>query len=92
MNDSKTKKLFAAARREPTPEAPFHFPQRIVRTLRRDAVAASPVSALETLAALFPRFVMAALLIIGVCVAAEFYLERPGDYAAAAEQWFFNME
>lgn len=92
MNDSKIKKLLAAVRREPATEAPFNFPQRIVQALRRESSSAAPVPAIEMLAALFPRFAVAALLIIGACVAAEFYLERTSDYTAAAEQWFFNME
>jgi len=94
MNDSKIKKLFAAAQKETAPEAPFTFSRSVVSAIRREQNQAIAASLFDQLGALFPRLAWAAVVIIGFCVASEFYFSRStgnssAEVTQAAEEWLF---
>jgi len=72
MNELKFKKLFALARKENAPAAPDGFDARVLAAIRREERAA-PVTLWEQLGQLFPRLAVAAVLVMGVCVFADFY-------------------
>jgi hypothetical protein len=94
MKDLKFKKLMQAARNELPPEAPFNFSQRVVSAIRKDEQTLAPLSILDQLAQMFPRLAWAAVIIIGLCVATDFYLnekEAPLSVTVeqATEEWLF---
>ncbi len=95
MNDQKIKKLFALARSETPPAAPKGFDARVLSAIRREQRAA-PVSLWEQLGELFPRLAVAAFLVMGTCLAADFYYSTTqgprvtGDLTALSEQWRLN--
>lgn len=99
MNEQKMKRLFDAARSEQTPMPSRGFESRVLRAIRAEQRAARPetVSLLDALGALFPRLAMAAGLVIGLCVAADFCLsavggpDLPDGIAAVSEQWLFAV-
>jgi len=89
MNEAKQKQLFDAVRRNPGIEPPINFAAHVAAAARSAGPQRRSIS--DELGALFPRFAAAALLVIVLCAAAEFYFES--DSAAdfsQAEQWFFN--
>ena len=95
MNERKLKKLFELARAETPPAAPDDFDARVLSAVRREQRAA-PVSLWEQLGELFPKLAVAAALVVGTCVTADFYLsvtQSPrvtGDLTALSEQWQFG--
>ncbi len=94
MNPLKLQKLFALARNEPAPNPPSGFAADILRVIRREERSPS-LSLFDELGALFPRLAVAALVLIGLCVAADFGVSALGqpDLTAAAAQisdhWLF---
>jgi hypothetical protein len=95
MKDSKIQKLFASARKETPPEAPFNFSQNVLAEIRRgERQSASTFVLFDELGRLFPRLACAALLIISVCIAADFYFTKSQSTLAAsveqaADEWMF---
>ncbi|MDB6026949.1 MAG: hypothetical protein JWM68_3172 [Verrucomicrobiales bacterium] len=94
MNDSNIQKLLAAARKEQAPEVPFNFENSVVSAIRRDQRRSTPLSFFEQLNQLFPRLAAAAVVIIGLCIATEFYFTQSettttADVQQAAEEWLF---
>ena len=94
MKDAKIQNLFAAARNEQAPEVPFNFDATVVSAIRRDGRRSAVPSFFEQLNQLFPRLAAGALLIIGLCVATDFYFgkEEPtttADVQQAAEELLF---
>jgi hypothetical protein len=94
MKDSKIQKLFAAARKETPPEAPFNFSQNVLAAIHRGERQSAPFSLFDELGRLFPRFAFAALLIISVCVATDFYFTKEqstlsASVEQAADEWMF---
>ncbi len=92
MNEAKQQKLFEAARRAPAIEAPPNFVALVIAAVRREMPAANTPTLVDAFAALFPRFAIAAVLLIAVSVAADFYFDGGVDYKTATEQWFFGAE
>ncbi len=94
MKDSKIQSLFAAVRKEQAPEVPFNFDQNILSAIRREGRRSYSPSIFDQLNQLFPRLAAAAIVIIGICVATEFYFDKPeptttADVQQAAEEWLF---
>jgi len=96
MKNSRIRRLFEAARAEPTVEPPADFAGRVARAIQRDSRALEPVSVFDMLASLFPRLAWAAALVIGLCLAVEFYFSANSstnlsmNLAVVAEQWLFT--
>ncbi|HWF18401.1 MAG TPA: hypothetical protein VG754_04005 [Verrucomicrobiae bacterium] len=94
MNDRKLKKLFELGRDEVPPRAPEGFEERVSRALRSERPNA-PVSFWEQIEALFPRVAIAAVLVMGCCLAAElsFSAAHPAglsaDVSELSDQWLF---
>lgn len=91
MNEKKIKQMFTAAGNETAPLPPADFAADVLRAVRLEpTVAATPIASLfDQLNFLFPRFALAAAVVIGLCVAANFGftsagLPEPGD---GATQW-----
>ncbi len=94
MKDENIQKLWAAARNENAPEVPFNFEASVLSAIRRDQRRSAVPSFFDQLNLLFPRLAAGALLIIGLCVATDFYFskEEPtttADVQQAAEEWLF---
>ena len=95
MNDRKLNKLFELARRETPPAAPEDFDARVLSAIRREQRAA-PITLWEQLGELFPRLAVAALVVMGVCLTADFCYSASqgprvtGDLTALSEQWSLN--
>ncbi len=98
MNEKRQKQLFAAARREPVPEPPPNFPARVVAAVARDARQAAGPSLFDLLGGLFPRVATAALAVIALCVAADWYFNFAADgglneqIAQMTDQWLFASQ
>ncbi len=94
MNDNKMRKLFASASKEPSREPSADFAADVMRAVRRTS-APEPVSVFGQLGDLFPRLAIASVVIIGLCVAADFCasaVERSDlttGVAQLSEQWLF---
>ena len=95
MNDRKLKRLIELARAEAAPAPPEGFDARVMMAVCREKRAA-PVSLLDLLDQLFPRLAFAAVLVMGLCVAADFCI-GPGnssslsaDVNEISEQWLFG--
>lgn len=91
MNEAKQRSLLKAARRA-VPTIPADFSSKVVAAVRRESEAVHPPSIFESLAALFPRAAVAVVVVITLCVAAEWYLERASDYAEVTQEWFFDVQ
>ena len=97
MNPKKLTQLFSAARKQTPPEPSSGFETRVLRAVQS---ATSPMSAklLDQLGALFPSLGLAAALVIGLCVAADYCgsaLEGRSlndGIAELSEQWLFAAE
>jgi hypothetical protein len=95
MKETKIQQLFAAARQEQAPEAPFNFNGTVVSAIRRDGRRSAAPSFFDQLNLLFPRLAAAALIIIGLCLATDFYFVKgettttTADVQQAAEEWLF---
>ena len=100
MNDKKLKRLFELARREPGPAPRADFAADVLRSVHNAAQPEpmSPLSLWEHLNGLFPRVALAALVVIALCVAADWGVTASGlpdvnDGAAQmTAQYFFNAE
>lgn len=78
MNESKLKKLFAAARNEVPPAPSADFADDVLRAVRREPFGRARLSVLDQLNTLFPRLAMTAALIIFLCAAAELVFRTAG--------------
>ena len=80
MNEKKLNQLFTAARSETAPLPPADFAADVLRALHREpTVAATPAASLfDQLNFLFPRLALAAAVVIGLCVAADFGFTSAG--------------
>ena len=86
MNESKINALFKAASAEEAPEVPFNFSRSVIAAIKRE-IRPVRASFSDQLAALFPRIVFAALLVVGTCTAADFYLsDNDASLEVAVEQ------
>jgi anti-sigma-K factor RskA len=100
MNDRKLKQLFDQARRDPAPAPGPEFPDAVLRAIRRETFAPTPVASpvWEQLNGWFPRVAVAAAAVIALCVAADFGLTAAGvpgatDGAAQiASDYFFDLQ
>jgi hypothetical protein len=98
MNEQKLNKLFAAARKESTPAAPEHFPDDVLRAIRREQLILPPEASLvfDQLDRLFPRLAWVAALVIVLGVATDFGLTAAGvpglgdGVAQISTQWLFT--
>ena len=94
MNNDKIQKLFNSARKEEAPRPDGDFSAQVMRAVRSEA-APEPASVWGEVGELFPRLAVAAALVIGLCVAADFCasaIEGPdltSGVAQLSEQWFF---
>lgn len=99
MNDEKLNQLLRAARRETPPSAEPGFENLVLATLRNDSQRAEPetVSLFGQLGLLFPRLACVAVVIIALCVAADFGLTALAQtnltdgVAELSEQWLFAV-
>jgi hypothetical protein len=80
MNEQKLKEIFAAARKETAPEPPEDFPADVLRAIRREPQMkmVEAFSIFDQLNLLFPRFALASVAVIVLCVAADFGLTAAG--------------
>jgi hypothetical protein len=94
MTPMKLEQLFNAARQERPPVPRPGFSSRVVENLRGEAKAAPP-DLLEHLAELFPRVAWAAVLVLALCILAEFWFSTQGQpdltssFVELSEQWAF---
>lgn len=70
MNDQKLQHLFAAVRREAPPVPPAGFSTEVTDAVRQEPAFADP-TLVDQLAGLFPQLAMAAVVVLGLCVAAD---------------------
>ena len=94
MNENKIRKLFAAAREEQAPQPGPDFAAGVMRVVRQSPTP-EPVSVFGQLGDLFPRLAVAAVLMIGLCVAADFcaaamdQADLTSGVSQLSEQWLF---
>jgi hypothetical protein len=91
MNDEKLKKMFGLARSETPPAPPGNFDLRVLAAIRREERAA-PLSLWDQLGALFPRLALAALLVMTVCLAADYYSAARHASSFAEDATQFSAE
>ncbi|MDB6015753.1 MAG: hypothetical protein JWR19_242 [Pedosphaera sp.] len=95
MNDRKLKELFELSRGEQPPTPPMGFDARVVTALRRESRSqAGPLSLWEQLGQLLPRLAVATVMVVGVCVAVDFYASTDAPSLTAgidqiSDQWLF---
>lgn len=95
MNDRKLRQLFDTVRREPPLEPSPGFESRVLSGLRREPPVV-PASLFDQLSLLFPRLAWAAVLVVALCVAADYSLDAFGmpDISAGtaqlSDQWLFT--
>lgn len=95
MNESILEKIFKAARGETAPAPSAGFDARVMSALRRERTPES-ISVFDQLGLLFPRLAWAAVLVIALCVAADFSLAAVGlpdlttGAAQLSDQWLFT--
>lgn len=98
MNKNKLKQLFASARKEPAPAPSPEFAANVLRIIRREppSMAAGSFSVWEHLNRLFPRLALAAIVVIILCVAADWGMTAAGvpgvsdDVSQAAALYLFS--
>lgn len=88
--------LFASARRLQPPEPSSDLEQGVLRAIAREA-RKPEAGVLEQIGSLFPQFAWAAIVIIGVCVATEFYELRDeatlcSEVQQLADEWLFAQQ
>jgi hypothetical protein len=94
MNENKMRRLLDAARSEPLAQPGPDFAAQAMRAVRQ-APESEPVSVLGQLGDLFPRLAVAAALVIGLCVAADFCAaavdqsDLTSGVAQLSDQWLF---
>ena len=98
MNENKLKRLFESARRETAPAPPPDFAADALRAVHcaPETKSAEPSSVCDQLNLFFPRIAFAALVVVALCLAADFGLTAAGvpdlgDGAAQiSAQWFLT--
>ena len=98
MNKPKIKKLFAAARNEAAPAPAAGFAADVLRAIRREPPVSLPetASVFDQLNRLFPRFALAAAIVIALGVATDFGLTAAGvpdlgdGVSEISSQWLFT--
>jgi hypothetical protein len=98
MNENKLKKLFASARKDPAPEPSPEFAADVLRTIHGESssVPTGSFSIWEHLNGLFPRLALASVMVIILCVAADWGLTAAGvpevsdGTSQAVSQYLFN--
>ncbi len=80
MNETRLKRLFAAARKEPSPLPSPEFVGDVLRAVKQAPAGRAHItpSLFEQLNHLFPRVALAAIVIMVLCVAADFALSSAG--------------
>ena len=91
MNDRKLKKLFELARTETPPTPPGNFDLRVMAAVRREERAA-PVTWWDQLGALFPRLAVAAVLLMGACLFADYYYSAHHSSSFAEDATQFSNQ
>ncbi len=97
MNQRKLEQLFSSARKEAAPAPDADFALGVLRVIERERQPHA-VSLWEQLGALFPRLGLAAALVIGLCIAADFCSPAFGQpdlvsgVAQISEQWLFTAK
>jgi hypothetical protein len=97
MNPKKLSQLFSAARKQSPPEPDPGFEGRALSAIRREA-SLEPVTLFDQLGALFPKLGLAAALVIGLCVAGDYWGSAQEGHslnagiAELSEQWLFAAE
>ena len=95
MNERKLNKLFNAARNEPPPATPHDLDIRVTRQIHGEP-SPPAVSFVEQLNALFPKLAFAALMMIALCVAGDFFFTALGatdvdeGVARISDQWLLG--
>ena len=98
MSEQKFQKLLVAARNEAAPAPAADFAGAVLHAVRREPTVASPatVSLFDQLNLLFPRFALAAVVVIALGVAADFGLTAAGlpdlgeGVSEISAQWLFT--
>lgn len=98
MNKNKLKQLFASAQKESAPVPSLEFPADVLRGVRREPppMPVGSLSVWENLNDLFPRLALAAVVVIVLCVAADWGLTAAGvpgvsdGTTQAVSQYLFN--
>jgi hypothetical protein len=98
MNEQKIQRLFAAARNEATPMPSAEFAGDVLRAVRREKQLSSPetFSIFDQLNLLFPRFALAAAIVIALGVATDLGLTAAGvpdlgeGVSEISSQWLFT--
>jgi hypothetical protein len=97
MNEQKIQRLFAAARKAAAPAPSGDFAGDVLRAIRREPFAPPEADSLsDQLNRLFPRFALAAALVIVLGLAADFGLTAAGvpelgdGVAQISAQWLFT--
>lgn len=91
MNEKKINQLFTSARNEAAPLPPADFATDVLRAVRCEPVLSAPPAAslFDQLNYLFPRLALAAVVVIGLCVAADLGFTSVGvsEPSDGATQW-----
>jgi hypothetical protein len=96
MNEPKLNRLFEALRAEPPPAISADFEQRVLRQVRREPKP-EKLTLFDQLNLLFPRLACAAIAVICLCVAGEFFLDGlnfsglADGVARISGQWLLPM-
>jgi hypothetical protein len=97
MKDRKLQQLFAAAREETPPLPPEDFAAQVTAALPRKQWESASISLWDQLGQLLPRLAFAVVIIIGLCLVAEFYSSTVDASSLSAEvnqlseQWLFAV-
>jgi len=100
MNEKKLKQLFTAAQNDIAPQLPAGFAEDVVRMVRCEPASTygGASSVWDHLNRLFPRIAVAAIMVIALCVAANWALSAAGvpgvseSAAQATSQDLFTLE
>jgi hypothetical protein len=94
MNESKRKRLFAAARAFPPAKVPSNFPAVVLSAIQRDKAPAPVVSLFDQLRLRFPQLAAAAVAIIILAIAFEFFVgaDLTSQLAQLSDQWMLPLD
>ncbi len=92
MNPKRMEMLLAAARTATAPEPSPNFAERVMHSVRREQRSAAGL--FDQISSLFPRLALAAVAVLALCVAADFYFTQSEASLATSvqqvtEQWLF---